>query len=357
MIGIIMAGGKGTRLLPLTENKPKPLVSLLGKPVIEYVKDALVNIGTDEVILTTGYMGEGLQQVVDAWNQDSEVLFSVNQESTPMGTAGSVKLLEEKLSDTFIVASGDSVLSSDLEALVTAHKSSNAKVTMALWEVDDPTQYGIVGLSEMQNGNVDSRINEGYIVKFQEKPALSDAFSNVINAGLYIIEPDVLSYIPEGTKFDFSKELFPKLLELDMPMYGVKLNGAWFDVGTPQELIRAQNHLVRNSQTLPFGLPSGRYLDDDSYVLGNSSSHSQLCRTVVSNNSIIGRDSKLIDTFVMDGTKVGNNCSVIRTIIGENVKIEDHCELIDCVIGDNVIIHVGTKLHSEKVSNETINGN
>ncbi len=355
MIGIIMAGGKGTRLFPLTENKPKPLVSLLGKPVIEYVKDALVNIGIDGIILTTGYRGEGLQKIVDFWNQNSDVEFSVNQESTPMGTAGSVKLLEEKLTQTFIVASGDSVLSSDLEALVKAHKSSNAKVTMALWEVEDPTQYGIVGLSNMPNGNIDGTLDEGYITKFLEKPTLDEAFSKVINAGLYIIEPEVLSYVPKDTKFDFSKELFPHLLELGMPMYGVKLNGVWFDVGTPKELIRAQNHLVQNFETLPFGLPEGEYLDDSSYLIGNSISHSKLCRTVVSKNSIIGRESKLIDTLVMDGSKIGNNCSLIGTIIGEKVIIGDNCELSDCVIGDEVHIVADTKIHAEQVSRNTPN--
>ena len=350
MIGIIMAGGKGTRLFPLTENKPKPLISLLGKPVIEYVKDALVNIGIDEIILTTGYQGEGLQKIVDVWNENSDVVFSVNQESTPMGTAGSVKLLEQKLTHSFIVASGDSVLSSDLEALVKAHKSSRAMVTMALWEVEDPTQFGIVGLSKTPTGDVDGKLSEGYIAKFLEKPTLDEAFSNVINAGLYILEPEVMSYVPKGTKFDFSKELFPQLLEVGLPMYGVKLNGVWFDVGTPKELIRAQNHLVEHSESLPFGLPKGKHIGDSSYVIGNSISHSKLCRTVVSENSIIGHDSKIVDTIVMSGAEVGNDCSIIGTIIGENVKIGDDCQLTDCVIGDRVEIVAGTNMHAKKVS-------
>ena len=117
MIGIIMAGGKGTRLFPLTENKPKPLVKLLGKPVIEYVKDALVNIGTSEVILTTGYRGEGLQELVDFWNENSDLSFSVNEESVPMGTAGSVKLLDNILADTFVCIWRLSFIS-DLEVLL-----------------------------------------------------------------------------------------------------------------------------------------------------------------------------------------------------------------------------------------------
>ena len=350
MIGIIMAGGKGTRLFPLTENKPKPLVKLLGKPVIEYVKDALVNIGTSEIILTTGYKGKGLQKIVDFWNQNSDVSFSVNQESTPMGTAGSVKLLDNFLTDTFIVASGDSVISCDLEALIRTHKSVNAKVTMALWEVDDPTQFGIVGLSSKQDGDVDASLKEGYISRFLEKPTSEQAFSNVINAGLYIIEPDVMSHVPIDTKFDFSKELFPHLLELGLPMYGVKLDGVWFDVGTPEELIKAQNHLVKHYQSLPFGLPNGEHVIDSSYLIDNSISHANLCRTVLSKNSAVGHDSKLTDCIVMEGSTVGNNCLLLRTIVGENVTIGDNCELIDCVIGDEVHVTVGTKLSYDRIS-------
>ena len=350
MIGIIMAGGKGTRLFPLTENKPKPLVKLLGKPVIEYVKDALENIGTSEIILTTGYKGEGLREIVDFWNQNSDFSFSVNEENVPMGTAGSVKLLENILTDTFVVASGDSVLSCDLMTLVRAHKSSKAKVTMALWEVDDPTQFGIVGLSSKQHGNVDRSLKEGYISRFLEKPTSEQAFSNVINAGLYIIEPDVMSYVPKDTKFDFSKQLFPHLLELGLPMYGVKLDGVWFDVGTPDELIRAQNYLVKNHESLPFGLPKGQLIDNSAYLIDNSISHSTLCRTVLSSNSKVGFDSELIDTIVMEGSTVGNNCSLIRTVIGENVIVDDNCDLVDCVIGDEVHITVGTKLTLERVS-------
>ena len=350
MIGIIMAGGRGTRLFPLTENKPKPLVELLGKPVIEYVKDALVNIGTSEIILTTGYKGEGLREIVDFWNQNSDVSFSVNEENVPMGTAGSVKLLDEMLTDTFVVASGDAVLSCDLEALVRAHKSSKAKVTMALWEVDDPTQFGIVGLATKQNGEVDGSLNMGYISRFLEKPTLEQAFSNVINAGLYIIEPDVMAYVPKDTKFDFSKQLFPHLLEVGLPMYGVKLDGVWFDVGTPKELINAQNHLVKNHDSLPFGLPKGELIHDLGYLINNSITHSKLCRTVLSSNSVVGNDCELIDNIIMEGSTIGNNCSLIRTVIGANVIVDDNCELIDCVIGDEVHITAGTKLTFERVS-------
>ena len=350
MLGIIMAGGKGTRLHPLTENKPKPLVNVLGMPVIDYVKNALIKTGVNEIIVTTGYKGQGLQNLVNTWDMNLHTVCSVNEESTPMGTAGSVKLLEDKLTQTFIVASGDAILSSDLSLIIDAHKTSNAKVTMALWEVDDPTQFGIVGLSKTQGGEVDGSLNKGYISKFLEKPKQEEAFSNVINAGLYIIEPEVMKYIPKDTKYDFSKELFPHLLKLGYPLFGIKLNGVWFDVGTPKELIKAQNHLVKNSKILPFDLPDGHLTPELGYIIGNSKSASPIFTTVVCEDSIVGKNSNLVDSLVMNGAKIGDNCKIIESIIGENVTIGDSCELFNCVIGDNVTVDTCTILNDQKVS-------
>ena len=130
-----MAGGQGTRLMPLTANRPKPMIPVLGRPVIDYVKDAMVASGLEEIIVTTGYQGEQLVEHVSTW----EVSSRVNQEETPMGTAGSVRLLFEDLDGTFVVGSGDSVASFDIADLLKAHRRSGAKVTMALWRVDDPT--------------------------------------------------------------------------------------------------------------------------------------------------------------------------------------------------------------------------
>ena len=128
--------------MPLTKNRPKPMVPVLGRPVIDYVKDAMVAAGLSEIIVTTGYQGDQLVANVDSWQVESKV----NQEESPMGTAGSVCLLRDRLTDTFVVGSGDSVASFDIDELIQAHRKSGAKVTMALWEVNDPTEYGIVGL-------------------------------------------------------------------------------------------------------------------------------------------------------------------------------------------------------------------
>ena len=355
MLGIIMAGGKGSRLVPLTDKKPKPLVKILGKPVIDYVKDALIKTGLEELIVTTGYKGEGLRELVGKWNEELSIPCSVNQENTPMGTAGSVKLLEDRLNNTFVVASGDAILSSNLELVIEAHRNSNALVTMALWEVDDPTQFGIVGLSEEKNGDIDANLSQGFITKFHEKPTADEAFSRVINAGLYVIEPEVMKHIPIATKYDFSKQLFPDLLSLGYPMYGIKLDGVWFDVGTPKEMIKAQNHLVKHSNTLPFELPKGQFTDDFGYQIGNSVTNSPISRSVLSDNSRLGNECKLIDSIVMSETIVGNNCTIIESIIGENVIIGNDCQISGSVIGDDVRLKDGTELRDSKISSHQQN--
>ena len=349
MIGIIMAGGQGSRLYPLTLNKPKPLVEVLGKPVIEYVKDALVDAGASEIILTTGYRGESLANLVDVWNANQDIPFSVNKEQQPMGTAGSVKLLQDKLHSSFIVGSGDSILSSNVGKLIQSHKSSGAKVTMGLWKVENPSQYGIVGLARTNLGGHDRNLVEGYVCKFHEKPAPSEAFSNLINAGLYIIEPEILEHIPQGVKYDFSKQLFPTLLQQKIPIFGVLLDGVWFDVGTPGELIKSQNYLIKHRANLPFIMPSGEIIGEDSFMFDRALSKSELSRSVICQDVRVGTASKINNSMLMDGTIVGDNSPITNSVVGKNVTIGDNCIIERCVIGDNELIYDNSKLINQTI--------
>ena len=351
MFGVIMAGGQGTRLYPLTANRPKPMVEVLGRPVIEFVKDAMINSGVDEIIVTTGYKGEMLENLVNSWTSEDSKLSSsnVNQESTPMGTAGSVRLLVDKLKETFVVGSGDSVLSCNLENLIHAHKKSDAKVTIGLWQVPNPSEFGIVGLSESHKGDLDGGLDEGFVVKFLEKPEPKEAFSDVINAGLYIIEPEVLELIPEGEKYDFSKQLFPKLLELGWPIYGKKIEGVWFDVGLPRELINAQHTLITNRKDLPFKMPKGEVIGSNGFEFSESNSKAINRGSVLSNGSSIGKDTILQNSLIMANTVIGTNCEIINSVIGENVEIGDFCIVENCVIGDNFIVESNISIKSEKL--------
>lgn len=349
MFGVIMAGGQGSRLRPLTLTRPKPMVEVLGRPVIDFVKDAMQDASIDTIVVTTGYRGEQLEQHVESWNTLANPIDAwVNQESTPMGTAGSVRLLSEHLTETFVVGSGDSVASFDIGALLAAHRASGAKVTMALWEVEDPTEFGIVGLSTSHLGTLNGQLREGYICRFKEKPSAAEAFSNVINAGLYIIEPEVLALVPEGQKFDFSKQLFPLVLEKGWPMYAKTIDGVWFDVGHPSELIRAQHTLIAQRQTLPFPLPKGDFKGNN-FVAESADMKGTMEGSVVSSHSVIGSETHLEDVLVMSNCTIGDNCLIKNTVIGQGVSIGSGSILKNVILGDGTVLDDESSLENCRI--------
>ena len=335
MLGIIMAGGQGSRLRPITDVRPKPMVEVLGRPVIDFVKDSMVQGGVNNIIVTTGYRGEMLAEHVKNWNAEH---FSarINQESTPMGTAGSVRLLLDEITETVIIGSGDSVASFDVAALMEAHKRSGAKATMALWEVEDPSPFGIVGLSSTNNGEVDGQLREGYIRKFKEKPTPEEAFSNVINAGLYILEPEVMALVPEGEKYDFSKNLFPRLLEMGWPMYAQAINGVWFDVGSPQELIRAQNVLIQQREELPFPLPEGSRIEQGSFFhpTAEVSEASDVKESVIAQNAFVGPNSVLVNCVLMNGSRVEEGAQLENCILSPGAVVSANVSAANVILGD-----------------------
>ncbi|EQD79039.1 Nucleotidyl transferase domain protein, partial [mine drainage metagenome] len=187
---VLMAGGKGTRLRPITYSIPKPLVPIAGRPCIGYSLDAYKRAGISDVIITTGYKFEALiNGVLEYKDANQNILFSVEKE--PAGTAGGVKLVSRFIDDTFIVGSGDVLADFNIKKILEYHKKVNSKFTIVLAEVEDPTQMGIV------------EMKEGKISKFLEKPSKEEIFSNEVNAGIYVIEPEILDEIPDGIQFDF----------------------------------------------------------------------------------------------------------------------------------------------------------
>lgn len=337
-----MAGGQGSRLMPLTLTRPKPMVEVLGRPVIDYVKEAMVDAGIDELVVTTGYRGEQLAAHVASWTTE-EVRARVNQESIPMGTAGSVGLLRDQLTSTFVVGSGDAIASFDIRALLKSHRLHGAKVTMALWEVQDPSEFGIVGLSSNEQGEVDGDLRAGFIRQFLEKPTPDEAFSNVINAGLYILEPEVLDHVPVGEKFDFSKQLFPRLLELDWPMYAQTIDGVWFDVGQPSELLKAQGVLLERHDALPFHLPQGLLLEDGSLFPSSLRGHSGVTSSVLANGCSVASGASVMDSMLMAGCEVQTGVSITNSVLGQDVTVVQGAVVNNCVVGDGTT--VGSGLH------------
>src|SRR5215207_3747980 len=208
MKAVVMAGGEGTRLRPLTSNQPKPMVPIVGKPCMEHILELLKEHEFEEVIVTLAF----LPQAIRGYFGTGESLgmgIEYSVEETPLGTAGSVRLASDRLDETFLVISGDALCDFDLSALVDFHKQKGAAVTIGLKSVENPLEFGIVVTDE-----------DGRIERFLEKPSWSQVFSDTINTGVYVLEPEVLRHIPDDRPFDFSKELFPLLLEMGRPLYG-----------------------------------------------------------------------------------------------------------------------------------------
>src|SRR5438477_245374 len=219
MRAVVMAGGEGTRLRPLTSNQPKPMVPIVGKPCMEHILELLREHGMTDVIVTVAF----LPQAIRSYFGEGDTLgmsIGYSVEESPLGTAGSVRLAAKQLDETFLVISGDALCDVDLSALVAFHREHGAAVTIGLKSVDNPLEFGIVVTDD-----------EGRVERFLEKPSWGQVFSDTINTGIYVLEPEVMRHVPTDRPFDFSKELFPYLLEMGRPMYGYAMDGYWQDIG------------------------------------------------------------------------------------------------------------------------------
>ena len=219
MKAVVMAGGEGTRLRPLTSNQPKPMVPIVGKPCMEHILELLREHGFEEVVVTVAF----LPQAIRSYFGDGETLgldISYSVEESPLGTAGSVRLASDVLDETFLVISGDALCDIDLGKIVEFHKEKGAAVTIGMKSVENPLEFGIVVTDE-----------DGRVERFLEKPSWGQVFSDTINTGIYVLEPEVLRHIPTDRPYDFSKELFPLLLEMGRPIYGYVCDGYWQDIG------------------------------------------------------------------------------------------------------------------------------
>lgn len=214
---VILAGGKGTRLRPLTYEVPKALLPIHGKTLTEHLFDLFKKYEIKDILISVGYLKEKIMEYIA-----DGVRFGVDvgyiEEDKPLGTAGPVKLARHKLNDTFIVTNGDELKDIDIEEMYKLHKENNALVTIALTTVDDPSEYGV------------ARLAGSKILEFVEKPKKGKAPSNLINSGLYIVEPEVIDMIPDG-KAMFEKDVFPKLAEQGK-LFGYPFSGQWFDTGS-----------------------------------------------------------------------------------------------------------------------------
>ena len=350
MKGIVLAGGEGQRLRPLTQSRPKPLLPIAGRPCVDFVLRSLINSGVRELILTTGYMSDALiKSIGDGLGYDASILYTF--EGTPAGTAGSVKRVANFIDDTFVVAMGDVLVDLDVRPLIDFHRRRKSVATIALTEVEDPTEYGIVGLGR-----------DGRIERFKEKPSREEAFSNLVNAGIYVLEPEVLDLIPEDRKFDFSKDVFPAILAKGLALHGMSIEGTWVDIGRPRDLIRASMEVLRREGrehhllgVEPFGpaivgkgltLDTGVRLSGPLYLgsnvrIGRGAVVEGAClydgvvvepgatvrQSVVLEDVIIGRDSEIVDSVLSRGCRIEENVRLTGSILGDGTTVRAHSHL------------------------------
>ena len=356
MKAVVLAGGEGTRLKPLTYKRPKPLMPVAGRPCIEYVIRSLVASGFQEIITTTAYLSDTLiKSIGDGVDYNASILYSF--EANPAGTAGAVRRVANFIDDTFVVAMGDILADVDFRALYDFHKRKGGIVTIALTEVEDPTQYGIVGL--------DAR---GRIIKFKEKPPKEEAFSNLANAGIYVCEPDILDFIPADQKFDFSKDLFPKLLSKGLVLYGQKIEGTWMDIGRPHDLWKASMEVVRR-EGKPLrraGIVSeGPVILDPSAVLEAGVTLTGPCyvgpgatlrRESVADKACLYEATRLEGraivrkSIVLEGSVVGPGAEILDSVVSQNCVIGEGAHISGSIIGDDMTVRAGSRLENATVS-------
>ncbi len=340
-----MAGGEGTRLRPLTSNQPKPMAPIVGKPCMQHIVELLRRHGFDDIVVTVAY----LPQVIRGYFGDGDELgvrMQYSVEESPMGTAGSVRAAAELLDDTFLVISGDALCDFDLSALVAHHKQREAAATIALKRVDNPLEFGVVITDE-----------EGRIERFLEKPSWSQVFSDTINTGVYVLEPEVLRHIPADRSYDFSKELFPLLLEMGRPIYGYAMDGYWQDIGNLDQYRQANFDALEQSVRLniegirirgDIWLGEGVEIDDLDHVEGPAyiGNYCRIGRgavvgehSVLSNSVTLRERARTRRSVIDAATHIGRSALVEGAIVGRSCDLRAHVHVQEgAAIGDEVTI-------------------
>lgn len=352
MQAVVMAGGAGTRLRPLTTNRPKPMVPVVNRPVLEHVVNLLKKHKVKDITATLHYFSS---VITDQFQDGSDFGVKMNYlvEEKPLGTAGGVKKAEQYLDKTFIVMSGDVLTDIDLSEALKFHRRKGAVATVVLTRVPNPVEYGIVIVNE-----------EGRIKRFLEKPGWGEVFSDTINTGIYILEPEALKYVKPETEFDFSKNLFPILLKNKEPMFGYIADGYWCDIGNPIEYLQANQDVLQG--IVKVSIPGTA--DDDVWV-GESAEIEEgveirppvligkNCR--VRKGAIIGDFTTIGDGVIIDGeaavkrsavwnnTFIGPRAYLARCVVCEKCHVHESAALLEgAVVGDECVIRRGATVKS-----------
>src|SRR5437773_2868864 len=347
MQAVVMAGGEGSRLRPLTINRPKPMVPIVDKPCLGHIFELLKRHGIEESFVTLQYLASVIQDSYgDGGGIGMRLRYSV--EETPLGTGGSVRQIVPDLDGTFLVISGDALTDIDLSRIIAFHKQREAAVTLTLVHVPNPLEYGVVITNE-----------DGRIAKFLEKPSWGEVFSDTINTGIYVMEPRVLKRYAVGEVFDFSKDLFPKLLAEGEPLFGYVADGYWTDIGSIAEYARANADLLQGKvRTAPLGreLMPGVVVNGDVEIDPTARITGPV---FLGEGAKIGAHVEIVGpTVLRDYVSVDVGAVVDRSIVWRNTYIGERAELHGAIVGRQcalkarVVLEEGSVVGDHSVVNE-----
>ncbi|MEQ7053161.1 sugar phosphate nucleotidyltransferase [Paenibacillaceae sp. P-4] len=361
MKAVIMAGGKGTRLRPLTLGTPKPMVPLLNRPCMEYIIELLKRYDIHQIAVTVQYLPDVIRNHFGDGTKYG-VQLHYFEEDAPLGTAGSIKNAESFLNESFIVISGDALTDFNLRQAIHYHKEKQAIATMVLTQVSLPLEYGVVMTDE-----------EGRVSRFLEKPSYGEIFSDTVNTGIYILEPEILDWIPERESYDFSLHLFPRLLQEQQRLYGYTASGYWSDIGNLQQYRQTQFDMldrrvdvhIQAAEPMPglfvesgVRLPSRIRLSGPAYIGSDSILHPSCSigpYTILGSGNIVFPHSSLTRSILWNGNRVAKHCDIEdaillhRTNIGSDVHIQEGAVIgSGCTIGDKSHIRSQVKLWPNK---------
>ena len=356
MKAVILAGGEGTRLRPLTSNTPKPMLPMANRPMLEHIVRLLAAHGFDEIIVTVAFLANQIRNYFGD-GSDFGVRMRYATEDTPLGTAGSVRNAADELDEPFLVLSGDVLTDIDLGAFVEAHRRSGAVASIALKRVEHPVEFGIVITEE-----------GGRIERFLEKPTWGEVFSDTINTGIYVLDPSVFDYIPDGAVSDFSSDVFPAILADGGLLVGEVVDGYWEDVGTLEAYLTAHQDMLDGAVAVDIGgfrLSEGVYIGEGAEidpgaviegpsVIGVNSRVEAGAHlrpyTVLGADVVVRGDAYVERSVVHDHVYLGSSCRLRSTLIGRScdlrtgVVAEGAVVGDECFIGDRAVINPGVKV-------------
>ena len=361
MKAVIMAGGEGTRLRPLTSNHPKPMIPIANRPMMEHIVQLLQRHGFDEIVVTVAFLANAIRNYFGDGSEFGVRMVYATEE-TPLGTAGSVRNAMDELDERFLVISGDVLTDIDLSAIVSFHAERGALATIGLTAVENPLEFGIVITNE-----------DGTIERFLEKPGWGQVFSDTVNNGIFVLEPEIFDFIPDGRPVDFSSEVFPALLDERKPLYGFVCDGYWEDVGTLEAYVSAHKDVLDRKVDLDvpgFRMEAGVWLGEGAEihplarvegpaVIGTNTRVEAGARlgpyTVLGNNVMVQTDVDLERVISHDNVYLGRGVHLRGTVVGRgsdlraNARAEEGVVFGDeCFVGARASINAGVKIYPFK---------